>query len=233
MASVQETPTVRSIILDSPGWPGHLPGQHVDVRLTAEDGYQAERSYSLAKPVAGDRLQLTVQRLHDGEVSPYLCDELRPGDQLEMRGPIGGYFVWNEAELEPTLLVGGGSGIVPLMAILTARAGAGLRLATRLLVSARSLDDLIYRETLEHMAAAAKEVEVFPTLTRSYRSGWKGYSRRVDRQMLHEVAWPPEASPLAFVCGPTTFVEAVADILVDLGHSPERIRTERFGPTGV
>ena len=234
--SVQETPTVRSLVLRSAGWTGHLPGQHVDVRLTAEDGYQAERSYSLAQPEDGGRIRLTVQRLPDGEVSPYLCDELHPGDQLELRGPIGGYFVWRERETGPVLLVGGGSGIVPLMAILRARARQGL--PTRLLVSARSFADLIYWEALQGLTAKTEGVEVLATLTRSQPGGWSGHSRRVDKEMLRQVAWPARddvagAGPLAFVCGPTLFVETVADILVDLGYSPDQIRTERFGPTGV
>jgi ferredoxin-NADP reductase len=254
--SIRETPTVRSLVLDCPGWPGHLPGQHVDLRLTAEDGYQAERSYSLATPRQGERIQLTIQRLPDGEVSPYLCDELRPGDRLELRGPIGGYFVWKEEETGPVVLLGGGSGIVPLMAILTARVQDGRALATRLLVSARSFDDLVYRAALERLAAQTAGVELFMTLTRSRPPGWSGYSRRVDQEMLREVAWmpglpagaltgagsggrlapgggSPAGEPLAYVCGPTAFVETVADSLVDLGYAPERIRTERFGPTGV
>jgi ferredoxin-NADP reductase len=246
VASVQEAPSVRSLILESGDWPGHLPGQHIDIRLTAEDGYVAERSYSLAKPMEGGRLQLTVQRLLDGEVSPYLCDEVLIGDQLELRGPIGGYFVWNEWETEPALLIGGGSGIVPLMAILAARSRH--RLATRLLLSARTYDDAIYREAFEQLAAENDKVEIFVTLTRAHPPGWLGYSRRVDRDMLTEVAWPAgvrsepgggdsrrrEAlGPLAFVCGPTGFVETVADLLVGLGYPPDRIRTERFGPTGV
>jgi ferredoxin-NADP reductase len=233
VGSVRETATVRSLVLDCPGWPGHLPGQHVDVRLTAEDGYQAERSYSLATPRQGDRIQLTIQRLPDGEVSPYLCDELLVGDQLELRGPIGGYFVWHEREAAPVLLLAGGSGIVPLMAILSARVAAGADLSTRILVSARSFDDYIFRTMLERMAAESPGVEVFSTLTRSSPTGWPGYSRRIDRQMLDEVAWPPDRDPLAYVCGPTGFVEAAADHLVDLGYAPEQIRTERFGPTGV
>jgi ferredoxin-NADP reductase len=233
VGSIKETPTVRSLVLEYPGWPGHLPGQHVDVRLTAEDGYQAERSYSLATPQAGDRIQLTIQRLPEGEVSPYLCDELLVGDQLELRGPIGGYFVWHQIETGPALLLAGGSGIVPVMAILAARVVAGGGLATRLLVSTRSFEDYIYRAMLEQLAAESPGVEVFATLTRSRPPDWLGYSRRIDREMLHEVAWPPDRDPLAYVCGPTGFVEAAADHLVDLGYPPEQIRTERFGPTGA
>jgi ferredoxin-NADP reductase len=236
VGSVQETPTVRSLILRCPGWPGHLPGQHVDVRLTAEDGYQAERSYSLAQPWQSDQIQLTVQRLPDGEVSPYLCDEVLVGDQLELRGPIGGYFVWRADETAPALLLGGGSGVVPLAAILAARAAAartGRGLATRLLVSTRSIEDFIYRAALEQMAAETAGIEVVTTLTRSHPAAWSGYSRRVDREIMQAVAWPPESGATAFVCGPTGFVEAIADHLVDLGYPPERIRTERFGPTGV
>jgi ferredoxin-NADP reductase len=256
VGSVMETATVRSLVLQSSAWPGHRPGQHVDIRLTAEDGYQAERSYSLAEPGEGGRIKLTVQRLPDGEVSPYLCDEVLIGDQLELRGPIGGYFVWNEWETGPVLLLGGGSGIVPLMAILAARSRLGL--ATRLLVSARSHEDLIYREALERLASDTEGVEVFPTLTRSRPPEWKGYARRVDAAMLEEIGWPADLGgageaalgaartrsaapggvtadmrPLAFVCGPTSFVETVADLLVAQGYPPDRIRTERFGPTGV
>lgn len=229
---ITETPTVRSLALECPGWPGHLPGQHVDVRLTAEDGYQAERSYSIATPLHGERITLTIQRLPDGEVSPYLCDELMAGDELELRGPIGGYFVWEPEDAVRLLLVGGGSGIVPLMAMLRKKMQARSASPVRLLLSARSLDDMIYRQELERIAASASGVEVFRTLTRSHPADWQGYMRRVDREMLAEIAWSPSDDPLAYVCGPTAFVEAVADILVSLGYPPDCVRTERFGPTG-
>lgn len=227
--SVEETPTTRSLVLDVPEWPGHLAGQHVDVRLTAEDGYQAQRSYSIASAPEESRLALTVERLEDGEVSPYLTDELRPGDRFELRGPIGGYFVWTAELAEPLLLVAGGSGVVPLMAMLRHRALAGGTSPAKLLYSARSLEDVIYREELERVGDGA---EVVLTLTRSQPTGWSGYARRIDQEMLREVAWAPEQAPRVFVCGPTRLVEAAASALVGLGHDPARIKTERFGPTG-
>jgi ferredoxin-NADP reductase len=231
---IDETPRVRSIILAVPGWPGHLAGQHVDVRLTAGDGYRAERSYSIASaPDAGEAVALTVERLVDGEVSEYLTGELRAGDRLEFRGPIGGYFVWDVSAGGPLLLVAGGSGVCPLMAMLRHRAARSSSIPTRLVYSSRTLEDVIYREELDRLAAGGDGLEVVHTLTRTQPPGWHGHSRRVDREMLAEVAWPPEQQPLAFVCGPTAFVETVADALVALGHPPQRIRTERFGPTGT
>ena len=224
---VDETPRTRSILLDVPEWPGHLPGQHVDVRLTAEDGYQAQRSYSIASAPEEPRLALTVELLEDGEVSPYLTRELRPGDRIEVRGPIGGYFVWTADLAGPLLLVAGGSGVVPLMAMLRHRAAAGATTPARLLYSARSLEDVIYREELERLDA-----EVVLTLTRAQPPGWGGYARRIDEEMLREVAWPPDDSPHVFVCGPTRLVESVASALVAVGHDPALIKTERFGPTG-
>jgi ferredoxin-NADP reductase len=226
-----ETPDVRTIAFEVPAWSGHRPGQHVDVRLTAEDGYQAQRSYSIAAPAAGDRVELTVERLPDGEVSTYLTDELRRGDRIELRGPIGGYFVWEPAAGGPLLLVAGGSGVVPLMAMLRQRLASGDDTPARLLLSSRSQERIIYRRELE--AAGGRDgVEVVHTLTAAAPPGWQGYARRVDRAMLAEVAWPADAGALAFVCGPTGFVETVADALVSLGHDARRIRTERFGPTG-
>jgi ferredoxin-NADP reductase len=205
----------------------------VDVRLTAEDGYQAERSYSIASPPEeAPRVTLTVERLDDGEVSPYLTEELRVGDKLELRGPIGGYFVWEAQMGGPLLLVAGGSGIVPLMAMLRHRAAVGSTVATRLLYSSRSLEDVIYRDELERLMKSSTMLEVVQTLTRAQPPGWTGYARRIDTQMLREVAWPVEQRPLAFICGPTPFVETAAASLVDLGHEPGRIKTERFGPTG-
>lgn len=229
-----ETPRVRTIVLDVPGWPGHRPGQHVDVRLTAEDGYRAERSYSIASAPEADALELTVERLDDGEVSPYLVGELREGDQLELRGPIGGYFVWTAADhaASPLLLVGGGSGVVPLMCMVRHRAAAGVRTTARLLISARSLDEVIYRDELERRAAAVDGLEVTVTLTRTAPPDWTGHRRRIDAAMLDEVAWPVARRPRIYVCGPTPLVEAVATDLVRLGHEPGRVRTERFGPTG-
>jgi ferredoxin-NADP reductase len=231
-AVADETAGARSLALDVPGWPGHLPGQHVDVRLTADDGYQAQRSYSIATPADGERLTLTVERIDDGEVSPYLTEELRQGDKLELRGPIGGWFVWEPARGGPLLLVGGGSGVVPLMAMLRAHAAAGSDVPARLLLSARSWDDVIYRDELEALARDRPAIEIVHTLTRSAPPGWGGLRRRIDRDMLAGIAWPPAEEPLAFVCGPTGLVEAAASALVELGHDPGRVKTERFGPTG-
>ena len=227
---VDETPRVKSIVLDVPDWPGHRAGQHVDVRLTAEDGYQAQRSYSIASAPEDDRLALTVERLDDGEVSPYLADELRPGDRIELRGPIGGYFVWEAADGGPLLLVAGGSGVVPLMAMLRHRAAAGSDVPARLLFSSRTWEDVIFRDELERLTGGS--LEVLHTLTRSQPQGWSGYGRRVDTEMLREAAWAPDAGAQTFVCGPTSFVEAVAGGLVELGHDPATIKTERFGATG-
>jgi ferredoxin-NADP reductase len=217
-----ETPRVRTLLLDPNGWPGHRPGQHLDVRLTAEGGYQAERSYSIAS-APGDELGITVERLDDGEVSPYLVDEVAEGDQFEIRGPIGGYFVWND-DGRPLLLVGGGSGVVPLMAMIRSSSGAT---PIRLLYSSRMYDEIIYRDELEQSPA-----EVFHTLTRSQPPGWSGYSRRIDDEILREVAWPARERPQVFVCGSTRFVDAAADGLVRLGYEPGWVRTERFGATG-
>jgi ferredoxin-NADP reductase len=215
-------------VLDVQGWNGHRAGQHVDVRLTADDGYQAQRSYSIASAPRARALELTVERIDDGEVSPYLTDEARAGDQLEVRGPVGGYFVWDPQRGGPVLLVAGGSGVVPLMAMIRQRAADGDDVPTKLLYSARSWDDVIYAAELERLAGAGLDV-VF-TLTRSQPDGWTGYARRVDRGLLAEVVREPFA--VAFVCGPTPFVEGVAQALVELGHEPARVKTERFGPTG-
>ncbi len=229
---VDETPRSRSIRLAPADWPGHLAGQHVDVRLTAEDGYQAQRSYSIASPPEDDTLTLTVERIDDGEVSPYLADELRPGDELELRGPIGGYFVWEERLGGPLMLVAGGSGIVPLRAMLRHWAAGGRSVQARLLYSARSVDDLIYREELTGLDAQ-DGADVRFTLTREAPAGWSGHRGRIDRDLLAETVWPPEDRPLVYVCGPSGFVETAAQVLVDNGHYPGRIRTERFGPTGT
>jgi len=225
-----ETPRVRSLVLDVPGWPGHLPGQHVDVRLTADDGYQAQRSYSIASPPDGTRVELTVERLEDGEVSPYLTDELRPGDQIELRGPVGGYFVWEPPQGGPLLLVAGGSGVAPLMAMIRLRAAVGSDADTRLLFSSRSWEDVIYRDELERLEGGG--LRVVHTLTRSPPADWTGYARRVDAEILAEVGPGPTERPRVYVCGPTLFVEAVAQALVQLGHEPHMVKTERFGPTG-
>jgi ferredoxin-NADP reductase len=227
----EETPQVKTIVLDAPDWPGHRAGQHLDVRLTAEDGYQAQRSYSIASAPEDERLAITVERLEDGEVSPYLAEELRVGDKLELRGPVGGYFVWEAAQGGPLLLVGGGSGVVPLTAMLRHRAATRTPVPARLLYSARSLDDVIYREELDGLAADDEGLEVLYTLTREQPRGWTGYARRVDEEILRDIA-DPNGAGVAYVCGPTRFVESVADGLVSVGYAPENVRTERFGPTG-
>jgi ferredoxin-NADP reductase len=227
---VPETARTKTIAFDVPGWSGHRAGQHVDVRLTAEDGYQTERSYSIGSAPDGTRIELTVERLDDGEVSPYLTDELRPGDRIELRGPVGGYFVWEPEVGGPVLLVGGGSGVVPLMAMLRERVASGSDADMKLLLSSRSWDDVIYRDELERIADDG--VTVVHTLTRAQPPGWSGYARRVDKAMLEEIAPPSGEHPLVYVCGPTPFVEAVATALVELGHAADRIRTERFGATG-
>jgi len=228
---VDETATVKTVALELPDWPGHRAGQHLDVRLTAADGYQAQRSYSIASAPEDERLAITVERLDDGEVSPYLAEELVVGDKLELRGPIGGYFVWDVNEGGPLLLVGGGSGVVPLMAMLRHRAAAGATTSARLLYSARSLDHVIYREELDRLAKGDSSLDVLLSLTRAQPPGWTGYARRVDGDMLREVAFAG-GEGIAFVCGPTRFVEAVADGLLAVGYAPERVKTERFGPTG-
>ena len=228
---VAENDRTRSISLELPDWPGHRAGQHVDVRLTAGDGYQAQRSYSIASSPEDDNVVLTVERLDDGEVSPYLVDELRVGDELELRGPVGGYFVWEHSLGGPLLLVGGGSGVVPLRSMLRHHRAAVSSVPARLLYSARSFRDLIYREELEQLRADAM-IDIRFSLTREQPEGWDGYSRRIDRPLLADVAWPPSEHPFVYVCGPTGFVETSADALVALGHEPDRIRTERFGPSG-
>ena len=223
-----ETPQVRTLVLEVPDWPGHRAGQHVDIRLTADDGYQAERAYSIAS-APGEPLAITVERLDDGEVSPYLTEELQPGDVLEVRGPIGGYFVWEPGFGGPLLLAAGGSGVVPLRSMLRERSLAGSQVPVRLLYSSRGIEDVIYRSELD---AAMGGVSVFHALTRTQPPGWTGYARRVDKQMLAEVAWPVADGPLAYACGPTSFVESVAAGLVGLGYPAERVKTERFGATG-
>ena len=220
---------MRTIELDVPSWVGHRAGQHLDVKLTAEDGYSAERSYSIAS-AAGEPVAITVERLDDGEVSPYLTEELRVGDELELRGPVGGYFVWEAADGGPLLLIGGGSGIVPLRSILRQRERTGSDAPVRLLYSARTRAELIYHDEL---ARHRDGVDVIYTLTREQPDdGWTGYTRRVDGALLAETAWPAGEKPLAFVCGPTSFVETVAGGLVTLGYEPGRVKTERFGGTG-
>ena len=232
MELVQETPRVASLYLNVPMWPGHLAGQHVDVRLTAEDGYQAERSYSIASPPEERWVALTVERLDDGEVSPYLVGELRVGDKLELRGPIGGHFVWRAGDSRPLLLVAGGSGVVPLMAMLRHRALAAHKNPTHVLYSSRTRGDIIYREELDKLVAMNDGLVVQHTLTREKPEGWPGYTRRIDAAMLNDVAWTKDEMPEVFVCGPTSFVEAAADLLVAMDYDPMWIKTERFGATG-
>jgi len=227
-----ETPRVRTIRLAVPGWRGHLPGQHVDVRLTAEDGYQAQRSYSIASPPEEPAIALTVERLDDGEVSPFLTGELRVGDEIELRGPLGGYFTWTVERGGPLALVAGGSGVVPLMAMVRHRAAQASRIPAHLLCSWRTAEDVIFRDELARLAARGDALEVTHTLTRTAPADWRGHTRRIDRELLVEVLPGPGARPTAYVCGPTPMVESVADLLVSLGHMPERILTERFGPTG-
>ena len=232
-----ETATVRSFSLALPDWPGHRPGQHVDVRLTAEDGYSVERSYSIASaPEAAERgagLDITVERIPDGEVSAFLHDTVVPGDGFEIRGPIGGYFVWEAALGGPLLLVAGGSGVVPLMAMLRHRAAAGSAVPARLLYSSRGADEIIYRGELETLAADGSGLAVAHTLTRSQPPGWTGYARRIDEAMLSDVLAPLGSSTKVFICGPTALVENAANALVRLGLPAAQVRTERFGPTGT
>ena len=229
-----ETPTVRSFTLGLPDWSGHRPGQHLDLRLTAEDGYSVERSYSIAsEPERGAEIDITVERIPDGEVSPFLHDVVVPGDRLEVRGPIGGYFVWEAAQGGPLLLVAGGSGVVPLMAMLRHRQRAGSTVPTRLLFSSRHFEEIIYRDELDRLAADADGLEVLHTLTRSQPADWTGYDRRIDGRMLAEVLEPLGVGARVFICGPTALVEVAANALIRLGLPADRVRTERFGPTGT
>jgi ferredoxin-NADP reductase len=228
---VDETAHARTLVLDVDGWPGHVAGQHADVRLTADDGYQAQRSYSIASPPEDATIALTIERIDDGDVSPYLAGEARAGDQFELRGPIGGHFTWRAEQGGPLLLVGGGSGLVPLMAMLRHRAVNGSDAETVLLVSSRTADDILYRDELDSLAGG-DGLAIHHTLTRGAPDGWEGYEGRVDADMLTAVGPAPGAAPRAFVCGPTPFVEAVADLLVALGHNARSIHAERFGPTG-
>jgi ferredoxin-NADP reductase len=230
-AVTEESPHAKTITLDAPEWPGHRAGQHVDVRLTAEDGYQAERSYSIASPPEDSRLALTVERIADGEVSPYLTEELQSGDVLELRGPVGGHFTWRVEDGGPLLLIGGGSGLVPLMAMLRHRAARSSAVDTRLLVSARSTADVLYRDELAKLQSGPG-IAVHYTFTREPPAGWAGFRGRIDGAMLNAVAPGAGERPRIFVCGPTPFVERAADLLVELQFQTGTIRTERFGPTG-
>ncbi len=229
----QETARVRSITFEVTAWVGHMAGQHVDIRLTADNGYQAQRSYSIASPAGcAPHVELTVERISDGEVSPFLTEELRAGDTIELRGPIGGYFTWGPAISSPLMLIAGGSGAVPLMSMLRTRCQAGSKIPARLLYSSRSAEDIIYRDELDRLVANRDGFYLVHTLTRGAPAGWEGQTRRVDRDMLFECGFQPAEEPRIFVCGPTSFVETVADHLVGLGHGESAIKTERFGPTG-
>jgi ferredoxin-NADP reductase len=224
----RETASVVTITLDPPDWAGHRAGQHLDIRLTADDGYTAERSYSIAS-APGEPLAITVERLEGGEVSPYLTEELRAGDDLELRGPIGGYFVWEPGDDAPLMLLAGGSGVVPLRAILRHRHRTGSNVPARLIYSARTLPDVIYRDELDQYHDGA---QVTYTLTRQQPPGWTGYTHRIDQALLAQAAWPADKNPVTFICGPTSFVETAANGLVELGYPTERVKTERFGATG-
>jgi len=227
-----ETPTARTIVFDVPGWPGHLPGQHVDVRLTAEDGYSTQRSYSIAAPADGHKVELTVQRVDDGEVSPYLADVLSIGDPVELRGPVGGWFVWRPDDPRPVLLVAGGAGIVPLMAMIRARRAAGVRVPFRLIYSVRAPEDRYYANELRQLERAADGLDVAFVYTRTAPENWSRPLGRIGVDDITAHGWPPDFEPRCFVCGPTGFVETVASILIGLGHAPGAIKAERFGPTG-
>jgi ferredoxin-NADP reductase len=232
LSTRDETPHVRTLVLDVPEWRGHRAGQHLDLRLTAEDGYQAQRSYSIASAPDTSRVEITIERLDDGEVSPYLTEVVREDDVIEVRGPIGGYFVWGPEPQRPLALIAGGSGVVPLMSMLRHRAAVGAKATARLLYSARSAEELIYRRELEHLAARDHGPGVTYTLTRTQPPDWRGHRRRIDRDMLEEALGPPADGAVIYVCGPTPMVESVANQLVALGHRAQDVLTERFGPTG-
>ncbi|KJK50727.1 oxidoreductase [Lentzea aerocolonigenes] len=221
------TKSARSLVFDVPDWPGHLPGQHVDLRLTAEDGYSVQRSYSISS--AGDRVELAVQRVEDGEVSPYLCDVLTVGSQIELRGPVGGWFVWRASDLSPVTLVAGGSGIAPLMAMIRVRAAEGSRVPFKLIYSVRTSDDVMFADELRQRARDDGGLDVKIVYTRQAPEGSPEPPGRLGVATINTHAWPAEFNPGVFVCGPTGFVETVSDIFVALGHDPRRVRTERFG----
>ncbi|WGD50348.1 ferredoxin reductase [Bradyrhizobium sp. CB1650] len=229
---VVETRRVKSLILKPANWPGHLPGQHVDIRLTAEDGYQAQRSYSISSSPEDELLALTVERVKDGEVSPYLLDELHVGDQLELRGPIGRYFVWTGAAREPVYLLAGGTGITPLMSMLRHRDRRPSRPPALLIYSARSWEDILYRDELEAMMRCDSSFRLVYALTRQQPQDWTGHRGRINKALLSANWFPPAHNPTIYVCGPTSFVETAASLLVDLGFAPLSIKTERFGPSG-
>jgi ferredoxin-NADP reductase len=230
--TVMETYRVKSLILSVAGWQGHLPGQHIDIRLTAESGYQAQRSYSIASAPEDELLAISVERVKDGEVSPYLVDELRAGDKLELRGPISGHFTWTTALGGPLCLIAGGAGITPLMAMLRHRQKQASRVPTLLIYSSRSGDDIIYREEIEDMARNEPHLRVRHALTRAYPNDWAGHRGRIDRTFLAATVFPAEQVPAIYICGPSAFVESVSGLLVELGYEPLSILTERFGPSG-
>ncbi|HEY5427768.1 MAG TPA: ferredoxin reductase [Solirubrobacteraceae bacterium] len=231
---VEETPQATTIVLEAPDWPGYRAGQHIDVRLTAEDGYQAQRSYSIASAPEDPHLALTVERIADGEVSPYLLDELRAGDELELRGPIGGYFAWDGSLGGPLMLLAGGSGVVPLRSMLRHHAAAADSVPVRLLYSSRAWEEVIYRDELRRLGDGGSDSPTVEfTLTRAWPADWDGHRGRIDRALLAEVCWAPADRPLIYICGPNGFVETAAATMVQLGHEPQRIRTERFGPSGT
>jgi ferredoxin-NADP reductase len=225
----RETATARTLVFDVPGWPGHLAGQHVDIRLTAEDGYTAQRSYSIANSANESHVELTVQRVPDGEVSTYLVDVARPGDQLELRGPIGGYFVWQPEQTKPVLLLAGGSGLVPLMSMVRTRAAANAATPMRLVYSVRTDAEVLYATELRRLAAESNGLDISLVYTREAPDGAARPAGRIDASLLGEIAWHPDDGAINYVCGPTAFVETMADLLVAAGHPPMRIRTERFG----
>lgn len=227
-----ETAAAATLLLGVPGWSGHLPGQHVDVRLTAPDGYSTQRSYSLAAPDHGGRIQLTIQAVDDGEVSPFLARDFAIGDPVELRGPVGGWFVWHPEDPRPVLLLGGGSGVVPLMAMVRARHECGNPAPFHLVYSVRTPDDVFYAAELDRLARHDTALRVTVLHTRSAPADSARPAGRVDETELADLAWPAAQEPLNFVCGLTGFVDAVADALVKLGHPDDLVRTERFGGNG-
>jgi ferredoxin-NADP reductase len=229
LSSAELTGSARTLVFDVPGWPGHLPGQHVDVRLTAEDGYSVQRSYSISSAPDGSRVELAIQRVADGEVSPYLCDVLSEGDQIELRGPVGGWFVWRATDPAPVTLVAGGSGVAPLMAMIRTRASLGSRVPFRLVYSVRTPDDVMFADELVRRGREDGGLDVRIVYTRQAPEGSPEPPGRLGVATLNTHAWPAEFNPNTFVCGPTGFVETVSDVLVALGHDPRRVRTERFG----
>jgi len=228
----EETDAARTLVLDVPEWPGHVAGQHVDVRLTAEDGYSTQRSFSIASAPDSSTLELMVQRIEDGEVSPYLAGVASPGDRFELRGPVGGYFTWQTADPAPVLLVAGGSGIVPLMCMIRTRAAESSRVPFRLVYSVRGPSAAVYATELARRVRDDKGLDVAYVYTRAVPDGWPRPPGRLDAVRLGEAGWPAQFEPSCYVCGPTGFVEAAADLLVAAGNAPERVKTERFGPSG-